>query len=297
MRRWVTFALITAALVANHVYCGQSRSSESRSGSECGRSEPLGRIINGDKIDKLHIPWIVWVSSISINEDGRSEMLQCGGSILSNNIILTAAHCLKRRNNILVKVIVYYNTSEALHGPKSYVNRVIVHPQYKNVNMGYDIALMSLVEPLRYDAYVRPICLPKKARTLDETPALASGWGYTNPAGNPSRNLLYVVLKVLPDQKCKSALYDTEAWKVSSSMLLCTHTPGKDICMGDSGGPLTVWNENGLSEVVGIVSFTFECGSHRYPSGFTRVSAFTEWIDNSIKSPQNWKELPVAFID
>ncbi|XP_037526158.2 clotting factor B-like [Rhipicephalus sanguineus] len=154
---------------------------------------------------------------------------------------------------------------------------------------------MSLLEPLRYDPYVRPICLPKKVRPLSGRPVLASGWGYTNPAGNSSQDLLYVVLKVLPDWKCKCELHHTTASNVSSSLLLCTHTPGKDICMGDSGGPLTVWNKNGLSELVGVVSFTFGCGSVGYPSGFTRVSGYTDWIRESMKSPDNWQKLPAAF--
>ncbi|XP_054918312.2 venom peptide isomerase heavy chain-like isoform X1 [Dermacentor andersoni] len=295
MGRWLTFIVLTAIILAHHANCRKRRGTGRHSRSDCGRSEPLGRIINGEKMSKLQIPWIVYVTTTLRNENGQNQMLRCGGSILTNKVILTAAHCVQRPNETLVDATVYYNTSEASAGHKSPVHRVIVHPKYKDINEGYDIAMMSLAEPLHYDRYVRPICLPKKSRTLAERPVLAAGWGYTNPAGNSSDHLLYVVLKVLPDWRCKCGLHHTTAANVSSSLLLCTHTPAKDICMGDSGGPLTVWNRDGLSVQVGVVSFTFGCGSSGHPSGFTRVSGYTGWIKESLKVRHSWKKLPLEF--
>ncbi|XP_049511462.1 trypsin-7-like [Dermacentor silvarum] len=132
-------------------------------------------------MNKLQIPWIVYVSTTLRDENGQDQMLRCGGSILTNKVILTAAHCLKLPERSLVDATVYYNTSEASGGHKAPVHRVIMHPKYKEINQGYDIALMSLADPLRYDRYVRPICLPKKTRPLAGRPVMAAGWGYTNP--------------------------------------------------------------------------------------------------------------------
>ncbi|XP_070383855.1 trypsin-1-like isoform X1 [Dermacentor albipictus] len=298
MGRWLTFIVLTAIILAHHANCRKRRGTGRQSQSECGRSEPLGRIINGEKLSKLQIPWIVHVTTTFRDQNGQNQTIGCGGSILTNKVILTAAHCVTNSNDTLVNATVYYNTSEASGGHKSPVHRVIVHPKYKDTNKGnegYDIAMMSLAEPLHYDRYVRPVCLPKKNRTLAERPVLAAGWGWTNPAGNSSDQLLYVVLKVLPDGRCKSELHDTTLANVSSSLYLCTHTPAKDICMGDSGGPVTVWNKDGLSVQVGIVSFTFGCGSSGYPSGFTRVSGHTGWIKESLKVRHCWKTLPIEF--
>lgn len=214
---------------------------------------------------------------------------------MSPRIILTAAHCLVFTNFVPTEVSVFFNSSAARCGPMALVQQAIIHPNFTNVNTGNDVALLALSEPLRFDQFVRPICLPEKRRSLAARPVLAAGWGYTNPNGNSSQDLLYVVLKVLPDWQCRFELNQTGAANISGSNLLCTHTPSKDICLGDSGGPLTIWDRGGFSTQVGLVSFTFACGSSGRPSGFTRLTGYLSWIKAALKALKSWQRLPFPF--
>lgn len=62
---------------------------------------------------------------------------------------------------------------------------------------------------------------------------------------------------------------------------MCTFAPGKDTCKGDSGGPLQIVDDDGVSLIVGVTSFGWSCGSN-HPGIYTRVAQYMEWIEDHV---------------
>ncbi|XP_049511285.1 trypsin-4-like [Dermacentor silvarum] len=133
----------------------------------------MGRVYNGNRIRKPQIPWIV---EIRIMVDSRHGYL-CAGSIISHNVILTAAHCIDSKPPPK-KVEIYYNTTKPSKGPVTHVVRFMKHPNYDQYNaQKYDVALLKVEDKIRFDRFVRPICLPKRHFRIDGKKLMSGGWG------------------------------------------------------------------------------------------------------------------------
>lgn len=101
-----------------------------------------------------------------------------------------------------------------------------------------------------------------------------TGWGATEFGGSVSSQMQKVNLVVTPNSKC-SIFYPDNAVDANS---ICTYERGKDACQSDSGGPLLYTDKtNGLSYIVGIVSYGIGCGTAN-PSVNTRITSYINWI-------------------
>lgn len=202
----------------------------------------------------------------------------CGGSILTLNLVLTAAHCnveITSNFKVLAGSISYTNYYYAYpYGQERDIKDFIKHRQYVNAHSGFDIALVKVKQPFVYSSNVKPINLPQTG--LGNSPiygsVIATGWGSTNVNVNSIPEILQTVtLDVVPYEQCVTK------WGALPSNVVCAAAPGKDTCQGDSGGPL-VQNQGGLLVQVGITSFGATCADPNKPGVYTSLKDYKDWI-------------------
>lgn len=247
----------------------------------CGVAKALGRIVNGKVIGRARMPWMAHiVTNYKIKSTFRQ--LACGGTILSRRFILTAAHCVHFGYRRPLSIDVRYNSTYLEEGPIASAKDVIPHPRFSMTTVANDIALVKLTKPLRFDKFVKPICLPMRRLELVNKKAYASGWGKLSEGGKSTDRLRYVETKFLPFRKCAPSFNPWVQQDVfTGAQVICTKTNGKGVCQGDSGGPVVIWRK-GLRRYfqVGVISFSVGCSKDGHPNVHTRVSYFVPWIRN-----------------
>jgi len=243
-----------------------------------------GRIIGGEEVSIAEFPWQVSLVSAS----GHF----CGGSIINRWTVVTAAHCINRRNNTdyekFIRVRVG-STQRTTGGSLKEVKTAITHPLYGFPSYyENDIALLILRFPLFYTKYVQPITLPlpKEELSTNET-VLVSGWGLVDYYDfDLPENLNAAAVQVIDRDVCAKAYkeYEDDEVFVTDNMVCAGifKLGGIDACQGDSGGPLAYVSGN-TRILYGIVSWGKGCALPDYPGVYTRVSTYIEWIKENAK--------------
>ncbi|XP_076341801.1 clotting factor B-like [Tachypleus tridentatus] len=149
----------------------------------------------------------------------------------------------------------------------------MIHPQYRPKPVLNDIALWKLKHPVELSEYVDLICLPPPDVNFSGMQGTIVGWGWTNSNGNVIfSSVLYGIIFRVPKQM-ENDVHPTN---------VCAGGEDKDVCWGDSGGPLAVEVDNRWI-VLGVVSFgRSECAEESWPSVFTRVSSYLDWIQEHV---------------
>lgn len=242
-----------------------------------------GRIVGGEEAADGEFPW--QVSLRSVGSIGATHF--CGGSIIDQNWILTAAHCCAGQVPLLMHVVaggIKLNNFENEEQTKN-VAKIIGHPHYDASTITNDACLLQLQAPLEWTDFVQPIALPEPGQeTPAGTPCTVTGWGTTSEGGFGLPNVLHkVTVPAVSDEDCNQA-YSSSGYGIADSMI-CAGLPegGKDSCQGDSGGPF-ITGEAGAEQVVGVVSWGIGCARQGYPGVYTEVSYFTEWILETMAS-------------
>lgn len=265
---------------------------------ECGRSDKQ-RIIGGGVADLYEYPWMALLAY----NTGKTKEYQCGGSLISDKYVLTAAHCITKQ---LIGVrIGEHNTSSSpdcftfLKVPHCapsvqdfQVEDVIKH-DYVHETISNDIALIRLkgtVDLSKRNAH--PICLPiynslQNVR-LEGQKVYVAGWGLTEKE-KPSDALLSVAVKINSNADCKIK-YDKEfIYGVNLHLTdykFCAGEAGSDACKGDSGGPLVhpgFYNKKVCYIQYGIVSYGSEICNAKTPGVYTKVTKYLDWILDNLK--------------
>ncbi|XP_054715475.1 U21-ctenitoxin-Pn1a-like [Uloborus diversus] len=251
---------------------------------DCGKrllpSANSDRIVGGDRARHGRHPWMIALYQrydwgFGIVEDFK---LRCGGAILNDNWIVTAASCFQLTGQPVNHVVMtgLYKLSET-DGPtvvRHKVSKIIIHSNYSEYYKDkYNIALVKLTKPIDFagsEGYANAICLPEE----DDEPAgfaTVTGWGLT-------KNVPYGY-EYLPDALQEANLpivpVDTCA---STANNVCAGGKGKNICNWDSGDPLTQTDYRGISTLLGIAVYGFSCGEKEYAAEFTRMSTYKNWI-------------------
>ncbi|XP_060535312.1 chymotrypsin-2-like [Cylas formicarius] len=241
------------------------------------RHDVSPKIINGTNANDGEFPYMVSLRKV---RDG--EQHECGGSIISERWILTAAHCVW--GQLLVSV--RYGSVRLDEGHVDYnytmpIKTQIVHPDYTNIanDSGWfmlnDVALLELQDPLPFGPDVGPVQLPDQddPEPVGSTGVL-SGWGNIDDHSTQPE-VLQKIDQILYDQEFCSAYFAVNSiWYYDRYGFVCGGVPGelRRACFGDSGGPLVV---DGVQR--GMVSM----GGTRCavsPTIFTRVSVVRDWI-------------------
>ena len=222
------------------------------------------RIVNGSETVKNEFPWQVGL--IIHDEFGvRNKQPQCGGSIISSNTILTAAHCIELIENLQEVVVGEHDWSRENDGEIYFkICKQIKYPNYNRT--GYvenDFSLLILCEDLTWSRIVSPVCLPSLheiGSVYEGKESIVSGWGRTlnpnHPKSIESKTLLKITTKTMSNPECLAKLKFLQSKiDINDPVLgnftklkippinpskICSVAPHKNACNGDSGGPLVV---------------------------------------------------------
>ncbi|XP_049821476.1 trypsin beta-like isoform X3 [Aethina tumida] len=241
-------------IVNAHVYFVRGGKSQTRPRANI-------RIIGGNVSTVDQFPWQVSLQILGLHN--------CGGSIISEDTILTAAHCIDGLN-ILERIVA---GSSLLSEPQVIVGikESFTHENYNYLD--YDVGIIKLAEKLNFSETIQPVKLAE-ARPADGAPVTVSGYGVTWEGSIfTSNELRSVEVNIVNQEECNN---DYAEYDGVTQRMICAAVPegGKDACQGDSGGPLV----NADRELVGIVSWGLGCAVQGYPGVYTSVADLREWI-------------------
>ncbi|XP_034409092.1 serine protease hepsin isoform X1 [Cyclopterus lumpus] len=258
---------------------------------DCGRrSFAADRIVGGVVARQGSWPW-----QVSLEYDG---VHQCGGTIVSNRWIVSAAHCFRERYRFVNRWRVLLGSiySKPVNANVVEVNTIVYHSSYLPFvdasidDNSRDIAVLALTQPLTFNEYIQPICLPAYGqRLINGQMGTVTGWGNVDYYGIQADILQEVNVPIISDAVCNAPdYYDNQ---ITTSMFCAGYEKGgTDSCQGDSGGPFVA--EDCLSKtrryrLLGVVSWGIGCAMAKKPGVYTRISRFLPWISTAMRNYNN----------
>ncbi|KAM5251206.1 ovochymase-1, partial [Hipposideros larvatus] len=191
----------------------------------------------------------------------------CGGSLIQDNLVVTAAHCLISLHEEQIKSLTVtageFNLFQKDKQEQNIsVSKIIIHPEYSKLGyMSSDIALLYLKHKVKFGTGIQPICLPQRDDKFEDgIVCMASGWGKISETSDYSNVLQEMEVPVLDDRTCNTVLRGMNLLPPGRTMLCASFPDGeKDACQGDSGGPLVCKRGNGTWILAGITSWGPGC--------------------------------------
>ena len=271
------------------------------------------RIVGGLEARPQSFPWI-----ISLQQDNSHF---CSGSLVragarnESDIVLTAAHCVADGHAGFTATAGAHDLTQPTSGQLTVrVLKAVMHPSYNPYTAMNDIAVLKLERPIHFvggatagscgqtpitprpngfspvhqlspGAVIQPICLPTVGEVVpDDVEVTVAGWGLTTEGGDMSRVLMQVGVPTI-----NFLIVNTRYLQVGShldprAVFGAGYAKGgKDVCLGDGGGPLVLKNTRGYA-LQGITTFSNGCARPGLPGLYTRVSNYIPWINMQIKS-------------
>lgn len=257
-------------------------------------------IVNGRETSPNEYPFMV---SLSFNRYYKNGTLIrnhqtgfCGGSIISEQFILTAAHCFAndrpkyRHGDHILEIIAKvaeHNLFEKSDQDRAYtIINILIHPGYDPIKNDNDIALLKIngTFPCNNNN-VKPVCLGYlNTSSVTGFDAWILGWGHTSHNGNASPILKEISVKMNENDNCVHFSKYEES-QITENMICGDIIDfSEDSCQRDSGGPVFVDSNSRINHhkyvQIGIVSFGEGCGEFLYPGVYTRVPNYKTWIDD-----------------
>ena len=256
---------------------------------------PTSKIVGGMDAMQGEFPWLAGLSLMSSGE--RVGRLMCGGTILTERAVLTAAHCLHlppHRYQVLVGILYSSLEYQQDQQQKLIIEKYFKHPEFNSRTYKNDIALVLVRSPygqgIWWSDYVLPVCLPTQSSDhlyQEKTVGTVVGWGTVEEGGRDQAKVLpRVDIKVQALQECQESYSATLV--TDNQFCAGQESGGKDSCSGDSGGPFSIQDSrSGKHFLTGVVSFGVGCGRSQYPGVYTRVDKYLPWINNQLEVAQS----------
>uniref|UniRef100_A0A672G035 Vitamin K-dependent protein C n=1 Tax=Salarias fasciatus TaxID=181472 RepID=A0A672G035_SALFA len=212
-------------------------------------------MVGGEVGKKGESPWQVR----NLTLQGR---FHCGGVLIDESWVLTAAHCLDNNLRLMVKAF--------------------KHPDYNKLTVDNDIALLRLETPAPLSDYIVPVCLPGRSMAervlhLNGTMTVVSGWGSEDLNTAQFSSALNVIkVPLVSHGVCSRQMHPFNI----THNVVCAGILGQrtDACEGDSGGPMvTLYRDTWF--LVGLVSWGDGCGKADKLGIYTKVSNYNDWIN------------------
>ncbi|XP_044868714.1 serine protease 27-like [Mauremys mutica] len=268
-------------------------------GAEESQDQPVfSRIIGGQDAKKGNWTWQV---SVQKYDNKREYRHICGGSLISAQWVVSAAHCFNRSVSPAQYRVVLGAHQLLPLSPKpvlAEVQQIIPHPRYNDVSNVADIALVRLKEPVNSTQFIRPISLPGATRQFRVgKKCWVTGWGRVEVSEplQPPKTLQQLEVPILSTAACNDR-YNTLIPRsplgpepVKTSMICAGYMDStKGFCNGDSGGPLAC-EQGGTWYLAGVVSWFMTknvsgivCSEPTFPGVFTQVTAYDSWIQGHV---------------
>ncbi|XP_070494753.1 uncharacterized protein [Chironomus tepperi] len=261
------------------------KSSKKFQNSLCRNIKPSlkidNHIINGKKAGVGEFPF----QAVLGYRNGNAFDFRCGGSLIADNIVLTAAHCVSRTDDmpIIVRLgktsIDLQDSEDDTTAQDIGIETIKIHPQHSKRSGHYDIALIKLRRPATLTNFVQTICLSSDDNNLPRN-FVITGFGRVDPKTSETSNwLLKGNVALYPYDTCRKTFAEHKKTIIDSQICAFSNS-GTGNCHGDSGGPMS-YEQDGLRYLYGIISFGIGCGSN-YPLVYTKVNKFLDWIDTEM---------------
>ncbi|WP_417878095.1 S1 family peptidase [Vibrio sp.] len=247
-------------------------------------------IIGGEPTTLNQLPFF---ARLILHKTGASAFSNiCGGSIVNDRYILTAAHCVESDvftdgwSTDDLRVLVKNPTMDDVYVSEfKDVRSITIHPEYNSASLWInDLALLELSQPITDN--VQSITLPQDFGDYSDAEVYQIfGLGQTSTNDTSSTNSLrWAEVEPLTDSECAALVSGFNAQET-----LCANgfedRAYTGICSGDSGGPLTYVDGNGMYQQIGIVSYGSSiCESADIPSVFTEILNYASWIEQQTSS-------------
>ncbi|NWI61816.1 ACRO protein, partial [Calyptomena viridis] len=237
------------------------------------------RVVGGTSAQAGAWPWLISIQDPK--QPGTGHL--CGGSLISLQWVLTAAHCFVKAGNISIWRVLIGATRLTEPGPEAelrHIKRLVTHEDYNAADQSNDIALLELDQPVKCSPYVQLGCVPNDTVNVPELDTCyVAGWGSTTARAQSTSDVLQEAEVYLLDvQTCNSSEWYDGAVHPHN---LCAGYPegGIDTCQGDSGGPLMCKDDDTeYFWVVGVTSWGKGCARAKRPGIYTSTQHFYNWI-------------------
>ncbi|XP_067004595.2 phenoloxidase-activating factor 2 [Anabrus simplex] len=240
----------------------------------------------GTRTEPGEFPWMLAIFS----RNGNNWQFQCGASLLTGKVALTAAHCVKQfkmhPKNLRVRAGAWDLSKEEDFIQELDVAEVKVHEHYVERKLHNDIALLIMDGTFKPSYKVGNICIPHKKYQPSFEPCIATGWGHPRYGSilGFGPQLKKIEVSVVPRDTCQSKLRKTamnKTFHLHDSFMCAGGGTKMDTCTGDGGGPL-VCEVNGFYHQFGLVSWGAGCGREDLPGVYVDISKFAKWIRHAI---------------
>jgi len=256
----------------------------------CGLRNPLSRIVGGEHAKLGSWPW--QVELLMLKGDKKTFAHRCGGTLIDNEWVVTAAHCVfmypyPTHYKVVLGQIRRAELKDLSNNYVYNVKCIKIHEDYMVSGYGFDVALVKLARPAIFEPRkVWPACLPSQGDRVDiGKECFITGWGKTSFNSKFSEFLQEAKIPVVSYKTCVAGNINLPQ-KVDNITMVCAGYGGNAVisgCHGDSGGPF-VCQESGRWVLRGAVSWGDHwCRSGKTFSVFARISTFVDWIQAAME--------------